>query len=635
MSLYHDLTAVLTPYANKIKQNETNIQLALSLEGGGAPTVVSNISDMTDTAQIYVLSTDGMWYYYDSSAWVAGGTYGAVVTDTTLTQTGIPADAKAVGKALASKSEIDLYVENPNNILDWSAEGVLTGKVWYNNNNADTINGSASISDFMSVESGDTICLNLVARLKWFNENKTFLSTVTGGTYKLVTAPEGAAYFRVQVSTDNLETAWLYKYYGTYYDFSAFSDHVTTLEIADKNVVIALSKGVNTGLKEKSIDMSNVQDNTLSYEAIDQLTLWRWSIVDNTKNLVGWRINDSTGIPSFSGDSGSTLYVTSDFCRVQPGEQYRGYNGTLYGYDANKTYVGVIALTATYLYTIPDGIYYVRTCQLKQKNEADVYIFTLAKDGYGKTFSSNGFTFPYEKCFPIFPDDDEKTGFKLHLDIEPWYNKKILVIGDSFTAPGYWQEKMCSNFYAISISSAISGAGWTTNRTKTVYQLAQEVSIDPDIIIIAIGTNDLDVAAGEFINGTSVDDYSTDTVWGGIQKALTYIRNRWTGVPVYVGFTPAGGLAGNAWAKTNAQVEILKEACLRYGCVYIETRTCGMAYPMVQNDLIFRRGDGDGHPSYEGQMQIARYMTDLMSGYMHSRSWDLPTIGDSNGETEP
>lgn len=69
---------------------------------GGAPVVVTSVSEMTDTEQIYVLTTDGKWYYYDGSVWTAGGTYGAIVTDTTLTQSGVPADAKAVGDALAA-----------------------------------------------------------------------------------------------------------------------------------------------------------------------------------------------------------------------------------------------------------------------------------------------------------------------------------------------------------------------------------------------------------------------------------------------------------------------------------------------------------------------------------------------------
>ena len=75
----------------------------------GAPIVAGDASEMVDTDRIYVLSTDDMWYYYDGSAWTAGGTYGAVATDTTLTQSGAPADAETVGDEIKSlKNSVSL-----------------------------------------------------------------------------------------------------------------------------------------------------------------------------------------------------------------------------------------------------------------------------------------------------------------------------------------------------------------------------------------------------------------------------------------------------------------------------------------------------------------------------------------------
>ena len=86
----------------KIKQNDgtyKSYSLGVPIQNiiNYAPTVVGSVSNMTDTDQIYVLSTDGMWYYYDGSAWTAGGEYGAVATDNTLTQAGMAADAKKTG----------------------------------------------------------------------------------------------------------------------------------------------------------------------------------------------------------------------------------------------------------------------------------------------------------------------------------------------------------------------------------------------------------------------------------------------------------------------------------------------------------------------------------------------------------
>ena len=89
----------ITPtVAQRVAILESMIQRVAS----GAPIVVSSASAMTDTNQIYVLSTNGRWYYHNGSAWVAGGEYGAVATDRTLTQENIPADAEAVGNELGN-----------------------------------------------------------------------------------------------------------------------------------------------------------------------------------------------------------------------------------------------------------------------------------------------------------------------------------------------------------------------------------------------------------------------------------------------------------------------------------------------------------------------------------------------------
>ena len=44
---------------------------------GSSPLVASSMSDMTDTSRIYVLTTDGHWYYYNGTNWADGGIYQA------------------------------------------------------------------------------------------------------------------------------------------------------------------------------------------------------------------------------------------------------------------------------------------------------------------------------------------------------------------------------------------------------------------------------------------------------------------------------------------------------------------------------------------------------------------------------
>lgn len=79
----------------------------------GSPLVATTPEGMTDRKKVYVYAGEdteeyvrGNWYYYDDdgSAWISGGVYNsaAVVTDTGLSQEGVPADAAATGAAIES-----------------------------------------------------------------------------------------------------------------------------------------------------------------------------------------------------------------------------------------------------------------------------------------------------------------------------------------------------------------------------------------------------------------------------------------------------------------------------------------------------------------------------------------------------
>ena len=96
----------------------------------GSPLKASTVAQMTDTNKIYVYVgsesgyINGNWYYWNGSAWVSGGVYNsvAVVTDPTLTLSGVPADAKATGDELtdlkSAISDIDTTPIQQNNYLD-------------------------------------------------------------------------------------------------------------------------------------------------------------------------------------------------------------------------------------------------------------------------------------------------------------------------------------------------------------------------------------------------------------------------------------------------------------------------------------------------------------------------------------
>ena len=83
-----------------VAQRVAILESIIQSVAGSAPEVVNSTADMSDTGKIYILTSDNNWYYYDGSTWTAGGEYGAVATDRTLTESGVPADAKTTGDRL-------------------------------------------------------------------------------------------------------------------------------------------------------------------------------------------------------------------------------------------------------------------------------------------------------------------------------------------------------------------------------------------------------------------------------------------------------------------------------------------------------------------------------------------------------
>lgn len=63
------ISALLIEVRNKVNQ----------LVGGATPEVKNSKAAMTDPEKVYILSTDGNWYYNDGTDWQSGGKYAAGV----------------------------------------------------------------------------------------------------------------------------------------------------------------------------------------------------------------------------------------------------------------------------------------------------------------------------------------------------------------------------------------------------------------------------------------------------------------------------------------------------------------------------------------------------------------------------
>lgn len=96
----------------------------------GSPLTAATAEAMTNTEKVYVYTgsetgyTAGNWYYHNGTNWVSGGVYNATVVDldTTLTQAGKAADAKAVGDEIA-----DVKSDLLQNIVRLNDSTIVTG----------------------------------------------------------------------------------------------------------------------------------------------------------------------------------------------------------------------------------------------------------------------------------------------------------------------------------------------------------------------------------------------------------------------------------------------------------------------------------------------------------------------------
>lgn len=79
----------------------------------GSPLIATEADDMVEENRVYVYTGSesgyvyGHWYYYNGTEWADGGVYNssAINTDTTLTQSGMAADSKAVGDEFSAINE--------------------------------------------------------------------------------------------------------------------------------------------------------------------------------------------------------------------------------------------------------------------------------------------------------------------------------------------------------------------------------------------------------------------------------------------------------------------------------------------------------------------------------------------------
>lgn len=139
---------------------------------GSSPLVASSVSDMTDTTRIYVLTTNGHWYYYNGSSWSDGGVY------------------QSTGLADYSVDVNNLNLDIQNKICMKSVDYSGTNGKYINTGGSQSTSSNYSFSNPIALNKGETIIfgaavtVNACAISKYNGEDtyNTLLVRGVGGT---------------------------------------------------------------------------------------------------------------------------------------------------------------------------------------------------------------------------------------------------------------------------------------------------------------------------------------------------------------------------------------------------------------------------------------------------------------------
>ena len=506
-----------------------------------------------------------------------------------------------------------------HNILNWDDPDAQDGYFFYSDSSANTTgdgNAAYSMSGFIPVTAGLTYGFAYVRVGKWLDAQKNFLSTFAPNRLANIhfTAPENAAYMRIDVDDTRKEQAYIYEYIADDYAYSAYG---TEYEIVPKDAKYTdmLTRAVNDTLQDTDIS-DYVRDNSLRWAHLNGISEFHWNIVNPENCRFGIQIDSVTGEEKLFNNTALYKFV-SDYEEVVPGEVLYGPNDSVYCYDSDKQYLSELTWNNG-SYTIPENGRFVRvesSGYLTAQDSARIY---LLRNQYGKAFAYNN-NYSYNVVFPMFDNSDSLNGFKGYLGIRRRANQTIAVIGDSFTAPSTWVNIMCENLGAYKLKNyAVSGGAFSkySGVPKTAYEQAQEMVTDgktPDIILVTLGTNDSnnDRDIGEINYSNDVGTFDLTTFSGGLQACLNHLANSFPSAKIYVGWTPMVGLYSTIH-DPEPYIARMKSICMAYGITYIETRTCGVSPLINAHAECFEAGTSGGHPTNAGQQRIGAYMTQVM-----------------------
>lgn len=564
------LTEVNEKLAQKASKEE--VDTAIINIGSASPKgTYGTLTDLqnafpTGTTGIYVVTGDGKWYYWNGSAWAAGGQYQS---------TGI-ADGSVTPKQTNFASTILTSVNMLNKLA--SIEG-------YSLNASDGslyASSSVSTSEFMECKPDTTYTSNGNTRIVEYDANKNFVKGVT--TQTTITTGSTGKYIRMTYATVDKDTKMFVEGTTLPLTYQSYSDKTKIDKLfLDENEVKSSLFTENVLKKELKV----TEDNATFIEQIPKANL-----LNKATSIEGYSISASDG-----SLYASSSVSTSDFIEVNPSTNYTSNHAArLAEYDANKVFIQAVSATA--ITTGVNGKYLRAAYSTANKD-----IMMVVEGNY-------------------LPAEYVPYGFNLKVrdlviadTVKKFEGKTWNVLGDSITSPAYayWSllaEKLgiskVNNYGEGGTSVTPREAPWDVNAMSIRY-----VNMDDnaDLITVFGGTNDNEGSLSMPPLGTMTDRDPYASFYGACHTLFSGLINKYPTKTIAVfTFPPRQAVYVDGYANTHPQrAKIIKEVAEYYAIPCLDIFHSCRIKPYNQTSLDTYMPDGL-HPNEEGHKLLAEQM---------------------------
>lgn len=146
--------------------------------------------------------------------------------------------------------------------------------------------------------------------------------------------------------------------------------------------------------------------------------------------------------------------------------------------------------------------------------------------------------------------------------------------------------------------------------------IADESRVTPDIIVMAMGTNnpdndgDFTTVMGMTFAALEADETYRQTMYGGLRYSLERARRDYPNSEIYIVTPMQSATSGRSYADITAAGSAIKEMAARYSCMVFDSASEIGIVDIFENDGVDGRYLGDGvHLNSSGKSKYTKWFT--------------------------